>query len=324
MGITIQDRILGGLWGVLVGDALGVPVEFTDRSDRDSDPVTDMRGHGSHDQPAGTWSDDGALTLCTVEGLIDGFSTQRLADLFVQWYHEARWTARGRVFDIGIATRTALGRVASGIAPEQAGGRTVRDNGNGALMRILPLALRFSDRTAAQLFAICGQAARITHGHIRSALACGIYCNFAVGILRGKHPEEAYGSTCIACAPLVAQAPREEQKVFARLLDGGLRGANRLAIDSTGYVVDSLEASIWCVLQGGSFADMTLRAVNLGDDTDSTGAIAGGLAGILAGQDGISKQWRVMLPRQNDLLQLFRAFLEVCPDAVAGHDAAIL
>lgn len=313
MNRGIDDRVLGGLWGVLVGDALGVPVEFEDRSVRDTDPVKDMRGHGTHHQPAGTWSDDGALTLCSVEALLEGFSTQRMAALFVQWLHDARWTARGRVFDVGIATRTALDRIATGCAPEQAGGRAVQDNGNGALMRILPIALRFSDRTPEELFAICAQASRITHGHIRSALACGIYCTFAIELLKGSTAVAAYGTIRAICTPFVARAPAEEHKVFARVLDGGLHSTSRAFIDSTGYVVDSLEASIWSVLQGGSFADMTLRAVNLGGDTDTTGAITGGLAGILVGHDGIPQPWLATLPRQADLDQVFTQFLNGCP-----------
>lgn len=319
---THEDRVLGGLWGVLVGDALGVPVEFADRCERDADPVEDMRAHGTHDQLAGTWSDDGAMTLCNVEALLDGFSTRRMAELFVRWYHEAHWTARGRVFDIGIATRQALGRVAAGTPPEHAGGRGERDNGNGSIMRILPVALRFADRTPETLFSICAQASCVTHGHIRSALACGLYCVYAVELLRGSDPLGAYTRTREACAALLGAAPLEERTVFSRFMDGTLAQADRSAIGSSGYVVDTLEASVWTMIQGGTFADITLRAVNLGEDTDTTGAVAGGLAGIALGRAAIPSGWRDILPRQNDLNDLFTKFLKVCPRPTQiRHDA---
>jgi ADP-ribosylglycohydrolase len=319
MTLSHEERVLGGLWGVLVGDALGVPVEFNDRSVCDGDPVEDMRAHGTHDQPAGTGSDDGAMTLCSVESLLEGLSSRRIADLFLRWYDQAHWSARGRVFDIGIATRSALNRIAAGIDPERAGGRTVQDNGNGALMRILPIALRFADQPPEKIFSLCEQASQITHGHIRSALACGIYCTMAVELLKGHAPDAAYATTRALCAPLIGSAPETERAVFARFLNGGLRTSSRMSIDSTGYVVDSLEASVWSLLQGGTFSDITLRAVNMGNDTDTTGAITGGLAGVALGISAIPSTWRDALPRQSDLSELFSRFLKVCPSATDAH-----
>src|SRR5262245_50838797 len=129
---STRDRVLGALWGALVGDALGVPVEFQDRSIRQGDPVTGMRGHGTHHQPPGTWSDDGALTLCTVESLVHAeFDTSDMGRRFVRWMKEEYWTATGVVFDIGGATADALMRIASGTPAERAGGRDEYSNGNG-------------------------------------------------------------------------------------------------------------------------------------------------------------------------------------------------
>src|SRR5689334_23383454 len=122
-------RLLGGMWGALIGDALGVPVEFTSREVRRRDPVTDMRGYGTHQQPSGTWSDDGSLLLCTVEALCDDYDPQRLAGLFLAWHGRGYWTPHGTVFDIGIATTAALSRLRQGMPPEEAGGAGERDNG---------------------------------------------------------------------------------------------------------------------------------------------------------------------------------------------------
>ena len=105
--LSVKEGMLGGLWGAVVGDALGVPVEFRSRERLRQDPVHDMRSHGTYDQPAGTWSDDSSLMLCTVESLLDGFDTGHLGRLFVRWLHEAHWTPWEEVFDVGGTTRQA-------------------------------------------------------------------------------------------------------------------------------------------------------------------------------------------------------------------------
>ena len=126
--------MLGGLWDAVVGDAPGVPVEFKSRESLWQRPVTDMMGDGTYGQPPGTWSDDTSMALCTVEALISGFDTRRLADLFLRWYQENHWTPWGRMFDIGITTRVTLSNLASGVGPEQAGLAGSENNGNGSLM----------------------------------------------------------------------------------------------------------------------------------------------------------------------------------------------
>ncbi len=123
--------MLGGLWGAVVGDALGVPVEFQSREERKKDPVTDMRGYGTFNKPPGTWSDDSSLMLCSVESLLGGFDTNRMGELFVRWMKDGYWTPQGVVFDIGNATRSSIQRMMSGTAPEAAG-HSEYDNGTVA------------------------------------------------------------------------------------------------------------------------------------------------------------------------------------------------
>lgn len=173
--VSLRERVLGGAWGAIVGDALGVPVEFTDREERKKHPVTDMRGYGSHDQSPGTWSDDSALALCTVESLLNGFDLHDIGQRFVRWYREGHWTPGGNVFDIGGTTRSAIISLSRGTDPEVAGDDE-NCNGNGSLMRILPVALRFADSTADQLLFRVHQASSLTHRHLRSQMACGFYC----------------------------------------------------------------------------------------------------------------------------------------------------
>src|ERR1700722_3603877 len=133
----LHDRILGGLWGSLIGDALGVPVEFIDRATVQANPVKDMREYGTHHQPRGAWSDDGALILCTVDSLLNHeFNIADMGQRFVRWLDEGLWTATGDAFDVGGTTCAALRRISGGGCAEEAGGRHEDCNGNGSFMRI--------------------------------------------------------------------------------------------------------------------------------------------------------------------------------------------
>ena len=141
---NIQDRILGGLWGAIIGDALGVPVEFMSREQVRRNPITGMRGYGTFNLPPGSWSDDSSLLLCTVESLLNGFDTDSMGDLFIRWLTEGYWTPWGKTFDVGASTMSSIGRMIREVPPEEAGGRGENDNGNGSLMRILPVGIFFA------------------------------------------------------------------------------------------------------------------------------------------------------------------------------------
>ncbi|MFA6960756.1 MAG: ADP-ribosylglycohydrolase family protein [Opitutaceae bacterium] len=309
--LTFQERCEGALYGSLVGDALGVPVEFSSREQRDSDPVSDMRAYGTWNQPAGTWSDDGALLLCTAETLIDGTDIERTGASFVRWMKNGEWAAHGKIFDIGGTTQAALSRIDAGCPASLAGGVDVESNGNGSLMRILPVALRFHSASPDTVSSIAMQFSAITHAHIRSQLACSFYCLFAQSLLAGETVPLAYEKALTSFRPIIAVYPGE-QTHFERLLSGRLPEEPRTAIRSSGYVLDTLEASIWCLHHHKNFASTVLTAVNLAEDTDTTGCVTGGLAGIHYGVSAIPSDWRNILPRQNDLKALFSGFLNEC------------
>lgn len=288
---TLADRLKSALYGALLGDALGVPVEFTKREQRNHDPVTGMRGHGTWNQPAGTWSDDGALLLCTAESLLETPGDLEAGGRnFVRWLREGHWAVRGKVFDVGGATRAALARIERGVPALQAGGVAETDNGNGSLMRILPVALYYGRRPALELAEKAMRWSALTHRHPRSQLACACYSVVVQELLQGTSPGEALQAAVRVLDSLLASHPAERSR-FQRLLDGRLAMAQREEIRSGGYVIDTLEASIWCLLQGGDFADIVLRAVNLGDDTDTTGCVSGGLAGAWLGKASIPGDW---------------------------------
>ena len=306
-GPNQQQRFLGGLYGSLVGDALGVPVEFAGRAARQADPVTGMRSGGTHGQPAGTWSDDGSLLLCSTESLVEAeFDTQDMGERFVRWYEGGLWTAHGTIFDIGIATRSALKRIRSGTPAEQAGGKDEFSNGNGSLMRILPVVLVLLKEDEETFRRRIHQASAITHGHLRSQMACVFYGLMVRGLVKGLAPEQALAETRLAFTRLYQG--NVEITNFWNLLNADLSPWDESQVSSSGYVMHTLTASLWCLLTTSSFAECVLKAVNLGDDTDTTGCVAGGLAGAYYGLEAIPQEWRAALPRQADLASMFQRF----------------
>lgn len=302
-----SSRILGGLYGSLIGDALGVPVEFSSRSSCKANPVLGMRGHGMHNQPAGTWSDDGSLLLCSLESLVEqGFDTEDMGKRMLRWFDLGHWAAHGLVFDIGNATRKALDRISLGSPAEEAGGRGEHDNGNGSLMRILPVPLVSLE---CELDVFCDRISRssaITHAHDRSRLACVLHGLLVRALMRGESPASAHAS---AAAEFRSRySAHAEYSHFSPLLNQDLANASESTIESSGYVLHTLEASLWCLLTTHSFSECVLKAVNLGDDTDTTGCVAGGLAGVYYGVESIPSDWLRALPRQDDLRDLFERF----------------
>jgi ADP-ribosyl-[dinitrogen reductase] hydrolase len=294
------------------GDALGVPVEFRDRASVQADPVTEMRGYGTHHQPPGTWSDDGALILCTVDSLLSSeFDTQDMGLRFVEWMYRGLWTAWGEPFDVGVATSDALIRIANGTPAEQAGGRDKYSNGNGSLMRILPVALRFASESTVTLVERVSRASAITHGHERSKLGCAFYSLVVGELLRGSKPQAALDA---ARAEFTGRYERSEEfSHFRRVLQDDLAHLPEGEVQSTGYVLHTLHASLWCLLTTGSFEECVLKAVNLGGDTDTTGCVAGGLAGVHYRLQGIPEKWQRALARHDALESLFDRFVAIIP-----------
>lgn len=307
--------IHSALFGVAAGDALGVPVEFRDRNYLKVNPVTDMLANGTHKQPAGTWSDDSSLTFCLAETLANEYDLKTLANRFVNWYDYGYWTPHGGVFDIGVATSKAIYRLEQGINPVMAGGADESDNGNGSLMRILPLLFYIKDMTIEDRFRHISDVSSLTHRHIRSVLGCFIYLEFALQILKGVDKFEAFLQTKDTINDFLNNNPicsDNEINKYHRILmnpigDYDIKPIYEYTeheIVSSGYIVHSLEAALWCVFKENSFAKTVLRAVNLGSDTDTTAAIAGGLAGLLYGFGAIPQKWIDQLARKDDIFDL--------------------
>ena len=294
------------LFGIAVGDALGVPVEFENRRVRLSNPVTDMIGYGTYNLPPGTFSDDSSLTFCLAEALTSGFDLNTIGQNFVKWLYKNYWTPRGNVFDVGIATRQAIDRLAKEVRPDLAGGFDVSSNGNGSLMRISPLLFYLLDKPINERYEMTKQVSSITHGHIRSVIACFYYLEFARQLFEHKDKFEIYTNlqteitthlTSLSIDPI-------EVALFDRLLKQNIHELTEDNIFSSGYVLHTLEASIWCLLTTDNYKDAVLKAVNLGEDTDTTGAVTGGLAGLLYGFENIPSNWVKQIARHDDIANL--------------------
>ncbi|MBA2747494.1 MAG: ADP-ribosylglycohydrolase family protein [Tatlockia sp.] len=291
--------------GLCVGDALGVPVEFSDREERTQEPVIDMNSPSSWNELPGTWSDDSSLTFCLADSLCNGFSLQKVADSFCQWYYEQKWTARGKVFDIGITTQMAIEKLRKGVPPLQAGDTATRSNGNGSLMRILPLAYYHKTLDFQVLLERVHQVSCITHAHPRSQMACGIYISIVIALLEGSDPKVAYQQGLDRLEPLYQKHPyNQERSHFERVFSRELDTLPIEDINSEGYVIDTLEASLWCFLNASSYAEAVLMAVNLGEDTDTTAAVTGGLVGIYYGVENIPMEWMNTIARKDDIVAL--------------------
>ncbi len=303
----MKNKIESALLGLAVGDALGVPVEFESRTYLKENPVTDMFGFGTHHQPIGTWSDDSSLAFCLAESLCSGYNLNDIARNFVKWYSAELWTPHGQVFDIGIATRNAILNIAKGHQPDLCGGFSESDNGNGSLMRILPLVLYLQKENDIEIiYQKVKEVSSITHAHFRSVLACFIYIVFCLEILKDKDKFESYKKMQFILSEFLKDKSFNpvEVELFDRILKNDISKYNVNEIHSSGYVLHSLEASIWCFLNSDSYQETVLKAVNLGQDTDTTGAIAGGLAGIYYGLDDIPHKWIDNLARVNDIKDL--------------------
>lgn len=305
------------IMGVVVGDALGCPVQFESRKIVATHPVTDMRGHGTFNLPAGAWTDDSSLTLALLESLrrTGGIDDKDVMDNFVKWLDEGDFTPYGYAYDIGGTVRSAIQRYKKSGDPDTCGGRGTHDCGNGSLMRIMPAALYCIERSlpADQAVEIVHRVGGLTHAHIRANIACGLYYFMARAILAEEGPlndrlqagldagfahyDDYMESLDVPFEEYIEK--KQNLKCYDRLRD--LVAFAALPADeirSGGYVVDTLEAAVWALATTGGFGEALLKAVNLGDDSDTVAAVAGGLAGLAYGYDAIPETWLAALPRR--------------------------
>lgn len=276
---STQDRYRGALLGLAVGDAVGVTLEFRPRGS--FEPITDMVGGGPFDLQPGEWTDDTSMALCLAASLAhcQGFDARDQMNRYCNWRLHGYMSSTGDCFDIGNTVAAALDRYETSGDPF-AGSTDPKTAGNGSLMRLAPVVLWFHpDREAAVYHA--GESSRTTHAAPEAIDACKIFAHMLGAALDGASKEDV-----LAAAP-----PRAASERLTRVAEGGYRGAAEDEIRGTGYVVDSLEAALWCFDCTDSFREAVLAAANLGDDADTTAAICGQLAGAFYGAEAIPRSW---------------------------------
>lgn len=294
---------LDGIMGVVVGDALGLPVQFLDREEIDANPITEMIGYGTFNLPEGSWSDDSSLTLATLESLITNSEVdcQDIMENFADWLLDGKFTPFEQSFDQGNTCVKAITNYIRNNDTDACGVTGEWANGNGALMRIMPLCLCAYENvnrgiwTEKEAVEQIHKVSALTHNHLRSKIACGIYYFLVKAILQEE------GSLKNRMQVGIIQATsfyREDVSnivqlaYYTRLFNlDEFETIPREEIKSSGYVVDSLEAAVWSLLVTNTFRDAALCAVNLGKDTDTVGAIACGLAGLYYGYQAIPDGW---------------------------------
>ena len=330
-----KENIKSGILGLVVGDALGVPHEFNPRVHFDENPVTDMVGYGTYNLPPGTWSDDSSLTLATLDSLANGLDYNDIMEKFLSWYEDGKYTPYGNVFDIGRTTYRAIFNFNIDKDACIDGCDGEKDNGNGSLMRILPIAffiyylkekLSISKK---EEFSIIHNVSALTHAHKRSKLGCGIYVKIAIEILKYKddNKNSLIGKEKESLESLIDKGIesakeyyfndndfKHQKEHYIVIFNHDVKNLERADIRGSGYVVRSLIASIWCLLHTNSYKEAVLEAVNLGEDTDTTAAIVGGIAGLYYGIDDIPKEWLAKIAKLDYIEELITNFNNYCDD----------
>jgi len=292
MTIKKIDRIRGAVYGLLVGDALGVPYEFSRPAEVPKADLIEMTPPLGFDRahrgtPAGTWSDDGAQALLLLESLIEHpeLELEHFGRGLLTWFEKGYMTPDGRVFDVGMQTRIGLAELGRGKPAHDCGLREVSDNGNGALMRVMPCAL-LPAQNRAELVSRARRQGLPTHGHLRSQLVCALYTLIADNLVKGHSPTIS-DALWQAIIDLTELTPAHEQSELTYVLDGQLEPSQ-----GSGYVLDSFWSAVRCVQSTDSYEACVRAAIALGRDTDTTACIAGGLAGALYGEQAIPQRWR--------------------------------
>ena len=289
--MTSRDIIRAVMLGGAVADAVGVPAEFKSRRYLSENPITDMVGYGTHKKPRGTFSDDTSMSLATLDSLTLGLDYDDMMERFGAWWYKGEYTSDGDTFDIGVTTSTAIDNyffykkaaLECGLNDESA-------NGNGSLMRIHPAVIYCLAHgiSAEGSVEIIKNVSRLTHAHERSLVGCVIYYFILKELI--QNPEKASVMRGIeASFDFVKDSP--EMIYYMRLFSGEIVSAGEDEIKSSGYIVDTLEAAIWAVMTTNDYKSSVIRAVNLGEDTDTVAAVAGTLSAALYGASGIPEDW---------------------------------
>ena len=306
------NRLKNGIIGFIIGDAMGVPLEFTKRRE---EKVIDMLEYGSHNMPKGSWSDDSSMVIATIQSIIDNKGNINYKDImnnFILWIEKGKFTSNNKIFGVGGTTFKALRNYYYREEfimykdPLMCGIDDIKDNGNGSLMRILPIAYYcyYKKLNDDEIYNLVKDVSSFTHSHEISILGCFIYVLLVIELLSGKEKVNAYSN--IRKYNYRKYFSLENIKYYDRLLNNDISKLDVDSISSMGFVVDTLEAVIWCFINNNSYDKCVIEAINLGNDSDTIGALVGGLSGIY--YNDINNKWLNDIKRKNYLLDLCNDF----------------
>ena len=303
----MKDMWKSAIWGVIVGDALGTPVQFETRAEVARHPVEGMIGYRTFNMPEGTWTDDSALTLALMDSIArcKRINCVDIMNNFVRWLESGEFTPYGFAFDIGRGTMNAIKKYEREHNAYGCGGRDASNNGNGSIMRIMPAVLYCIQKRLPtdRAVDIIHSVSALTHAHSRAKIACGLYYFMALSIINGVGtlPDKLQIGLDMGFAYYSTHGySSEELGCYYRLRDlAKFKAVDAEDIKSTGYVVDTIEAAVWGLITTNSLKDALLKIVNLGGDTDSIAAVAGGLAGLFYGYEAIPAEWVDVIQRRD-------------------------
>lgn len=310
LALNIKDALLPTIYGGIIGDMLGVPVEFRKRGTYKIEGVT---GFGTYNQKPGTWSDDTSMTFCLMQNIIEKGNAEDLMNKFVDYAEKGYMTPYGKMFDIGRTTVESIRRFKNGIPANECGGNTEYDNGNGALMRIAPITfLLYNNFDFNEKAEVIKEYSQLTHGHPRSIVASIIYIELLLRLYWNNTLRVGLDRVLNLFNTVLPEGHiyREELKNYSRIFDKDFFKTPEEEIKSSGYVVDTLEAAIWCLGTTDNFKDAVLKAVNLGGDTDTIASITGSLAGMLYKMDSIPEEWLEAIADKENVDRLIQEFFK--------------
>ncbi len=308
LGPVDPDRVRGAFLGLAIGDAIGTTVEF--KPPGTFEPLTDLVGGGPFRLPAGAWTDDTSLAACLAESLVEtgGFDPADQLRRYVRWYRDGHWSSTGQCFDIGGTTRAALTHFEEHGDATTSGATFERSAANGSLMRLAPVPVAFA-HDPARAVRLAGESSRTTHALPICVDACRYYGGLLVGAARGVAKPTLLAPRFAPAAGLWDAEPLHPD--VGRVADGSFWTKEPPAIRGTGYVIDALEAALWAFASTDDYRGCVLAAANLGDDADTTAAIAGQLAGAHYGAEGIPADWRAKLALREGLEGLADGLVEL-------------
>lgn len=307
--VSTLDRKRGALIGLAIGDALGAAVEFMPSGS--FAPVCGYRAGGPHGLRPGEWTDDTSMALALADSIAAaGWDLNDQARRYVDWWRNGKYAVNGRCFDIGITTRAALHNFSIGQDARASGGSSERASGNGSIMRIAPVPIRFADKYPDQVEEIArlaDESSLPTHASDQCRSACRYLAIVLAALIQGDDREQALSPSWPALERLNKDGPLHP--LIQEVATGSFRQKEPPAIQGSGWVVKSLEAALWAFHNADSFEQAVLKAVNLGDDADTTGAVCGQLAGAYWGESSIPPHLRDGLARIDFLERVLAAIV---------------